>query len=479
MSGRVLNADLAELMNKLSNQCAQIARQNDTYSTYFAARLKKYIEIPIAGLRNQVEEHLEEENDESIGRLIEVIEKLQDDGDENVKVQEELVTTIGLMREELEEVNNRYDAVHASVKRLVEQKKTKEQETLVFQRQVRRQLDELRRLVVATHRGSSGPGQSAPPAFPQFSRFPPELRHLVWRAAVPKRLFCADRSCEDVSFALSVPAIAHVCRESRRVALGLGRLWRMTYGRDPSWSWYTPDRDVFLVRAAEERILPWYAIEEIAIEPPEDWLDDPDEFLPEEAFIDRLTACKWGSPNMFPHLHTVDVLMRKPTLVDKSWDPAVVSKLFGGDSVVVMDLTDSAAYGRVQELLYEGGPGQRNTEEDDGTLDLIDQGTRGHGSLAWRDLEFGRYVVNYSSLWRRARQQLLEKYIFNKAFWTPLTREYAQLWDWDMNPNMEIPWVRDAVNSFRIRPVIIFALLDGRPYTGAQGPKWGSSVPSE
>lgn len=490
MSGRVLNADLAELMDKVSDQCALIVQKSDVYGHWFAERIEKRIELPLKQLRAEVAEHCDGEDGESISRLIEVVEKLQDDGDENAsiqedlvdiigrlqddgdenaKIQEELVASIERMREELENVNQKYDA---SLKTLSEQRKTKEQETLVFQRQVRRQLDDLRRLVAH----SSGPGQSAP-GFPQFSRFPPELRHMVWHAAVPRRLYCADRDCGDVSFALSVPAIAHVCRESRRVALSLGRLWRMGPGRNPGWSWYTPDRDIFLMRDMETSHMPHRAIEELAIEPPEHWAH-PYELLG-EYFSRRLALVTWGVPDVFPNLHTVYVLFRKPTLVDKSWNPAVVSKLFGGDSVVVVDLSDAAALSRIQQLLCDDCPGYRLPEEDDVTCPGVDERYREHGSLALRDLDFATRAVNRTDIYTRARHRLLKKYMLNKASWTPLTREYAQLWDGDMSPNMEIPWVRDTVNSLRIRPVIIFALLDGRPYTGAQGPKWGNLEPDE
>lgn len=443
----VPNPDLTETLNTytVTEQLTILLQQNQENARSLNKRIENGIRAPLEALRAQVEEHADQTD--------ETIDGLRDEVKESahnyfVGYSEDMWR----LKEELEDVNRSHRRTLAALEAVTEDRRKEEHENLMFKRQMRRQLDELRRLVASSPR----------PWFPQFSRLPPELRRLVWHFAVPTRLYCEDKTWKGVSFVLSAPAIAHVCRESRAVALRLGRFWKMGPGRNPGWSWFNPDRDAFLLRLDNNYAYPSRLIEEVTVEPDEEWMQFEFREHAGNALLDNLLMFKWGVRDIFPRLHTINVLMVKPTLVDKSWDPSVVSKIFRGESVVVVDLEDEASVQRVLNILepdtcHAGFAAVYNL----GTATSVGREYLGTQTPAC-DLITSRWF-GHSGFWKGARQGLLERYVFNKASWTPLTREYAQLWDFDMNPNLEIPWVEQTVNSLRIRPVHVFALLDGHP----------------
>ncbi|KAI1076929.1 hypothetical protein F5B20DRAFT_307000 [Whalleya microplaca] len=118
--------------------------------------------------------------------------------------------------------------------------------------------------------GNCQDGNSA--RFPQFRRFPPEIRHMIWNFAVQGKILevredmCPDDNEEAGSMVDAhyefvsrrpPPSITQVCREARAVTCGKGKLvsiqtWqprRDAAGRatafylDKQWTWFDPHRD--------------------------------------------------------------------------------------------------------------------------------------------------------------------------------------------------------------------------------------------
>ncbi|KAI1213093.1 uncharacterized protein F4807DRAFT_412917 [Annulohypoxylon truncatum] len=78
-------------------------------------------------------------------------------------------------------------------------------------------------------------------SFPQFSQLPPELRIMIWEAAVPRRALSLILDNDEELPVLPPPAIAHVCRESRKVFL-------KHYCEEPyiALGWFNHKTDIFI-----------------------------------------------------------------------------------------------------------------------------------------------------------------------------------------------------------------------------------------
>lgn len=103
---------------------------------------------------------------------------------------------------------------------------------------------------------------------PHFHKLPLELRQYIWRLAVPQRMTCIDKPDKYSSLptTLSIPAVAHVCRESRAaVALRckqsgiwaptlpqtdvpVTQSWQIRDDRGKLWTWFTQERDILMIR---------------------------------------------------------------------------------------------------------------------------------------------------------------------------------------------------------------------------------------
>lgn len=93
-----------------------------------------------------------------------------------------------------------------------------------------------------------------PSRMPQFKHLPLEIREMIGELAVPRRLigFEGIDQDADVPSVLSVPTVAQVCRESRRVVMsrksttaltgqsdhldGPTQLWRLAYSHSVLWT---------------------------------------------------------------------------------------------------------------------------------------------------------------------------------------------------------------------------------------------------
>lgn len=55
--------------------------------------------------------------------------------------------------------------------------------------------------------------------FPNFAALPPELRAMIWELCLPSRVIRLSRLSLTTTRTKKPPLIAHVCRESRALAL--------------------------------------------------------------------------------------------------------------------------------------------------------------------------------------------------------------------------------------------------------------------
>lgn len=100
--------------------------------------------------------------------------------------------------------------------------------------------------------------------FPQFARLPPELREMVWALAMPRRVHAVACHFRGWLRKHGPPALAHACRESRRVACRTGRQaafhevydsgqWDRFTGEATGWNrtvtWFDVRHDVLQVQA--------------------------------------------------------------------------------------------------------------------------------------------------------------------------------------------------------------------------------------
>ncbi|CAM1501696.1 Fc.00g036800.m01.CDS01 [Cosmosporella sp. VM-42] len=194
--------------------------------------------------------------------------------------------------------------------------------------------------------------QQVQQGFPQFSRLPIELRRRIWDMSIPQRKLRhhyinrpAAANIRPVPITgLSPPIASRVCRESRLVACYRGGIFPLFKSfKCRYWTWFDGTHDVLELGTM-------------------DFLDEP---LLGDGFMDILRRAETILVNMWDFdtcrfhamlenqdirrtLRTVNFQPTPPEAVTKSsWDPQVVAKLFRSDSVVMVDLEDSA---RVQEM---------------------------------------------------------------------------------------------------------------------------------
>ncbi|KAI1213831.1 uncharacterized protein F4807DRAFT_469623 [Annulohypoxylon truncatum] len=165
--------------------------------------------------------------------------------------------------------------------------------------------------------------------FPRFSSLPTELQLDIWEKAMPEPQAGYILLSGSVQILQAPPAIAHVCKASRDIALKSGRVYELEDGRR---TWFNKETDFFLWGGHNlglGELAP--AIQNIVI--PRHMLDDFSEAC--EAFEMLLTDSELsGLRNIFVNLED------KFTLVNEQWDPQVNSELFQSESntAIVPDL---------------------------------------------------------------------------------------------------------------------------------------------
>lgn len=326
---------------------------------------------------------------------------------------------------------------------------------------------------------------------PHFKRLPLEIREIIWELAVPRRLlrFEGVEQESSVPSALSVPTIAHVCRESRRVVTsrrsitaltgqsdhldGPSQMWRLTFS--PHWTWFTSHKDALMINPERFRPYEQYernhlivqAAEHIIVEDSWPWPQDFD-----WGFVDhsnRYTLQRLSSwvHKLVPepeytgstrdpayNLRTIDFAMRPVTKIDRNYPPNFVHRLFAGDRVRIVDLRDKETVRGIDAMMHH----ELSSVMDSCTMPGMDWDT---------DLMSASkaFEAAASSLFPRVRSNLLIAFArcYYQASWVLGHESRATLPSpfRDGELDMEVTWVKELTKRISIRPVHVFVRAEG------------------
>lgn len=357
-----------------------------------------------------------------------------------------------------------------------------------------RQLEHLRGDMSLVLERSNSYQQS--PGKAQFKRLPLEIREMIWELAVPFRLvgFEGVTQKDDVPSALSVPTVAHVCRESRNVVMSRksltaldgrsthldssSQLWRLRYSNSKlaHWTWFTPYKDALLINPRKFSPYEQYhsnqliveAAEHIVIEDCSVW-DQFSEFrdLDDENIVTLKRLSTWVQevfsasgltrstfePSPVYNLRTVDFAMSPVTKIDRNYPPNFVRRLFAEDHVRIVDLRDECTVRGINRMLsYE------LSQVMDTNTPLFDDPT---------DLEqsFDTYSVAAKDLFPHVRASLLSVLAgrYHSASCVRDGKSLAALPSpfRDGELDMEVTWVKELTKRVNIRPVHVFVPAEG------------------
>lgn len=359
--------------------------------------------------------------------------------------------------------------------------------------------------------------------FTNFTHLPLEIREMIWELAVPRRLLrfidASQRSHRVVPSALSVPSVAHVCRESRRVFLspkrlealsgksqyfgGASQLWRLYHflRHEPVyWSWFTPHKDALLVNpdalmiGLKEDHLLLEVAEHIIIEDAgiwENFLRTDESRQDEEEMFDRLRI-EWGGVLPKPKcpplpdgpawtLRTMDFAVNSVTKIDRNYPPNFARRLFAGESVRVVDLRDAEAVRGIEQMMVDEVSQFMSPDRCwrwcDGlqkSLKIFNAG----GAKLFKEVKeetlaaLLRLYYEGSFVDREGTRATLPPPFKRRS--SPLDGELDIELDDELPPyqppctwlNMEVAWVKEFVERFTIRPVHVFVKDDGWSYEG-------------
>lgn len=351
-----------------------------------------------------------------------------------------------------------------------------------------RQLEHLRADISSFVERSQVSSQSSR-IFP-FRRLPLEVREMIWELAVPSRLLGFEGISEEglVPSALSVPTVAHVCRESRRVVTSqksitslTGRsthlddpsqLWRLEYTKTALWTWFTPYKDALLINPhnfkpyerekRNQRLV--QATEHIVVDGDSFWYRFYEGSIEEDYVLTLKRLSTWVQrlvpepeltlPTREPiyNIRTVDFAMSNVTKIDRSYPPNFVRRLFAEDRVRIVDLRDKEAFRGIESLLY------------DEFNKVVDPSVR----LEWHsDLEMSSFIFAAAAdkLFPHVRASLLSELArsYHRASLSYGLKSQPAL----PSPfkgdelDMEVTWVKELTNRISIRPVHVFVRADG------------------
>lgn len=351
-----------------------------------------------------------------------------------------------------------------------------------------RQLEHLRRdMSLCLERSGSSP---QPSRMPHFKRLPLEVREMIWELAVPRRLlgFEGVIQKQGVPSALSVPAVAQVCRESRRVVMsrksitaltgrsthlkGPSQLWRLEYAQSKLWTWFTPYKDALLINARKFEPLERHrtnhlmvqTVEHIIIEDCSLWYHSSEDCTDDDDGVTYKRFSTWvhqlvpypeyapstGDPTY--NLRTVDFAMSMVTKVDRSYPPNFVRRLFAEDHVKIVDLRDEEAVRGIKRVL------------EDEVSQVMDAGVA---------LELPSELEQSYNVFRAAAGKLFPQVrasflrslagCYHEASCLGNLKPRANLpWPFrDGELDEEVFWVKELAKRISIRPVHVFVRDDG------------------
>ncbi|KAI0887508.1 uncharacterized protein GGS22DRAFT_198753 [Annulohypoxylon maeteangense] len=247
--------------------------------------------------------------------------------------------------------------------------------------------------------------------FPQFSLLPPELRIMIWEKAVPRRAISLMLDDDEEITPLPPPAIAHVCRESRGVYLN-------HYTKDPfvALGWFNHATDIFIWKPIPDLLfkIHWlfrddnffHNLTSLTLHDAcsSSWVEDLHDAaewdpmrayaswrLPEDQdptglrFIFRFVQeerCALRTLNIFNHTaRSRDTFTLRSSLLS-----IPIAAMFGVDSVVTVDMTDTQEVARVADVL--------RTDEWDNTRACVNGLTR-----IERELDAEQRRAHWNGLW--------------------------------------------------------------------------------
>lgn len=334
-----------------------------------------------------------------------------------------------------------------------------------------------------------------PPRMPHFKCLPLEIREMIWELAVPIRLlgFEGVTQKKDVASALSVPTVAHVCRESRNVVMsrksltalsgrsthldGQGHLWRLRYSKSALWTWFTPCKDALFINPCKfqssrpfgplpKNHLIVQAAEHIVIEDYSVW----DQFFEERDLDDENIVVLKRLSNWVPdvvldpentgstrhpicNLRTVDFAMSRVTKIDRNYPPNFVRRLFSEDHVRIVDLRDECTVRGIDHMLSHelSQVMDKNTPMFDFPTDL--------------EQSFNTYRAAAGNIFSHVRASLLHALAlrYHQASRKGGDKSVAALPSpfRDGILDMEVTWVKELTKRVNVRPVHVFVRAEG------------------
>ncbi|OAQ77754.1 hypothetical protein VFPBJ_08226 [Purpureocillium lilacinum] len=339
--------------------------------------------------------------------------------------------------------------------------------------------------------------------FPQFSALPPELRRLIWRHCLPRRvaevdiprignehmgIFYGDGSKECLLRETSrrnaaPPTVSRVCRESREVALEAGHFLHYGAFQGMENVWVQPARDVlhlnwerewciadgdmagaesalpyFFSRAAKENMIPSVCA---------------DLFLPFD--INRDASCsdnfsdedpddaRWFDPDSVDEVLLVEnapkivlvavVLM----LLHSTETEAIDSGLFGlcgEERIQMIDFDDAPKVSAFFEFWKETANSQRETSSATYFRDMRDSDEFQKKCQDW----VKRAKIHlFGHLWFQARSLGFAGIDDPDNIWVPAVTGDMVPWNPTNRPNLDHPWaIQQWARLPRLVPKVVF-----------------------
>lgn len=282
-------------------------------------------------------------------------------------------------------------------------------------------------------------------SFP-FMKLPPELRTIIWKKATPRgrrllgALFCKAAGW----FCPQPPTTAHICRESREVALRYGS-W--SDSSKDCYGWFNPLADVVIWEMGrgtyETRTAISYQARHITLFFERPSLENYCLGPTLRQMAEHLTW--WGD------LRTIDISLppRHQCLIGENWPMSAVKDLFGNDKFVTIDLRDEEDTRRVANLLRQFPAGRHHL------LSLLD-GTR---RLQYHD-------QSHPASWGAVRD--LAQYYWPRSVYErdgDHVADAVRVRGW-MRRDLEQPWIKRTLASMpELRPVMVLIRNDN-PFEG-------------
>lgn len=283
--------------------------------------------------------------------------------------------------------------------------------------------------------------------FAQFSRLPPELRRRIWELAIPSQVFRPFRYLEPSYLewkSLPPPTISRVCREARHVAYQHGGVYRHEFLTPIFWTWFSGRRDIL-------DLSPYCMSENGFIPLRTSLLRETRAIILDVGLVNGPLITGLNSKSS--HLGNVDTIhlaVGNPFQVEKrSWHPHAVARLFGDQSIALIDIGNDQELERLEQILQMSGTDEVNFMRSWWHRDII---TKLQGQI--------RPPVDMMKPWRDAKQLLLEGWISHHLE-TPLAESF-----FNEKREMKEDEVRKAypqmptvklVQTFELTPVSRFA----------------------